>query len=107
MQSISLNLLTTNPKNGQTHSNNSLATADELFVFDHFMWLALKGLTTYLIHFLLCINKMTYIIGERFPRASKIFINHQKFSGSLTDSMFSRNIVMKLYSWNNFHPQSH
>ena len=33
------------PQNGQIHSNNSSATAGELFgVFDHFMGLALKGL---------------------------------------------------------------
>ena len=34
------------PQNGQTHSNNSSATADEncLSVFDHFVSLALKGL---------------------------------------------------------------
>ena len=34
-------------KNGQTHSNNSPAVADELLsVFDHFVGLALKGLIT-------------------------------------------------------------
>ena len=30
-QNILLNPLTANPQNGQTHSNNSTATADELF----------------------------------------------------------------------------
>ena len=33
------------PQNGQTHSNNSSATADELLsLFDHFMGLPFKGL---------------------------------------------------------------
>ena len=32
------------PQNGQTHSSNSSAFADELFDFDHFVGLALKGL---------------------------------------------------------------
>ena len=37
--------LSTNPQNGQTHSNNSSAFADELFlsVYGHFAGLALKG----------------------------------------------------------------
>ena len=35
-----------NPQNCQTHSNNSSATADNcLSVFDHFVRLALKGLS--------------------------------------------------------------
>ena len=38
------NPLSANPQNGQTHSNNSSTTADGLFVFDHFVGLALKGL---------------------------------------------------------------
>ena len=34
------------PQNSQTHSNNSSATANELFeFFDYFVGLALKGLT--------------------------------------------------------------
>ena len=32
------------PQNGQAHSNNSSAIANELFVFDHFVGLGLKGL---------------------------------------------------------------
>ena len=32
------------PQNGQTHSNNSSATADEMFAFGHFVKLAPKGL---------------------------------------------------------------
>ena len=41
-----LTLQAPTPQNGQTHSNNSSATADELFlsVLNHFMGLALKGL---------------------------------------------------------------
>ena len=35
------------PQNGQTHSNNSLDLADELFsVFDHLVEVALKDLRT-------------------------------------------------------------
>ena len=37
-----LNPLVPTPQNGQTHSNNSSATVDELF--DPFLWLALKWL---------------------------------------------------------------
>ena len=33
------------PQNGQTHSNNSSAVADELSVFDHFVGFAPKRLT--------------------------------------------------------------
>ena len=41
-----LTLQAPTPQNGQTHSNNSLAVADELLsVFDHFVELALGGLT--------------------------------------------------------------
>ena len=39
-----LNPLSVNPTNGQTHSSNSLATAEELFdVLDHFVGWRLKG----------------------------------------------------------------
>ena len=45
MFKIVLNPLSVNPRNGQTHSNNSSATADEfLSVCDHFVGLAIKGL---------------------------------------------------------------
>ena len=43
------------PQNGQTHSSKSSAKADEfLNVFDHFVWLALKGfhINTIQIHLL-------------------------------------------------------
>ena len=40
---LTLSALTS--QNGQTHSNNSSAFADEFFECDHFAWLALKGLT--------------------------------------------------------------
>ena len=40
--------LSANPKNGQAHSNNSLAVLSTncLRLFDHFVGLALKGLTS-------------------------------------------------------------
>ena len=41
-----LNLFAPTPQNGQTHTNNSSAVADELLgVFDHFVGLTLKGIT--------------------------------------------------------------
>ena len=39
-----LTLYAPNPKIGQTHSKTSSVTADKLFVFDHFVGFALKGL---------------------------------------------------------------
>ena len=45
-QILILILYAPTPQNGQTHSNNSSATADGcLNVFDHFVGLAFKGLT--------------------------------------------------------------
>ena len=42
----SVNTLSAKPQNGQTHSKNSLATAKKLFVFDNFVGLPLKRLTS-------------------------------------------------------------
>ena len=39
-----LNKVVPTLQNGQTHSNNLSAVADELFVFDHFVRFALKGI---------------------------------------------------------------
>ena len=50
--SKSLTLYAPTPQNSQTHSNNSLAFADELCESDHFVGLALKGLSSHL-----CIDK--------------------------------------------------
>ena len=44
-ESVPLTLELASPQNGQTHLNNSLAVADKLSVFDHFVRLALKGLS--------------------------------------------------------------
>ena len=38
---VLVNPLSASPTNGQTHSNNSLETADELFECDHFVGLVL------------------------------------------------------------------
>ena len=40
-----LTLYTPTKQNGQTHSNNSSTVADKLSELDHFVGLALKGLT--------------------------------------------------------------
>ena len=71
---IHLTLYAPIPQNGQTHSNNSSELADELFVFDHFvglalptnslsvfdhfMGLALKGLTPILKNLFWAVNKI-------------------------------------------------
>ena len=70
------------PQNGQTPSNNSSATADELLptnclsVFDHFVKLAFKGLTNSVRLFLKVIPKFlpANIFGNS-PSDSPSFIN--------------------------------
>ena len=54
------------PLNGQTHSNCSSAFGDELSVFDHFVVLALMGLTNYSYPFFTvnCTGKFAKISGK-------------------------------------------
>ena len=64
------------PLNGQTHSNCSSAFGDELSVFDHFVVLALMGLTNYSypffygkLHWKICknIGKMVKVLTRSRP----------------------------------------
>ena len=61
-------------QNGQTHSNNSSATANKV-VFDHFVWLVLKGLIVVVMLIGISNDMIVYVEDSQSHEQKKASLN--------------------------------